>query len=205
MYRQLLILLCLLLIGCSDDNPTSHNGASSTDDSQRAGFTLLSPDFTDGGVIPPRFASIWMGGENIPPQLQWDGVPSATHSFTLLMEDRTNGAKHWSVFNIPSHFDNVTDLLNEPPPGLIEGMNYKEINGYAGPNPKETHLYRFTVYALNESMPLIKATTGWTQSEFEAEFDTHIIDKASLSGTFTPSKVRILFHGIKRKIAKLIG
>ena len=86
---------------------------------------LTSPDFQEGQSIPRKFA---VEGENVPPTLLIEGVPSATRSLALLVEDpdvprnlRPDGLwTHWLIWNIPT--DTVA-ISSEPPTGSIVGPN----------------------------------------------------------------------------------
>ena len=47
-------------------------------------MTLTSSAFSDGGVIPARFAQT---GRDVSPALSWSGAPDSTRSFVLLVHD----------------------------------------------------------------------------------------------------------------------
>src|ERR1700730_1125399 len=52
-----------------------------------AAMTLTSNDIQPGAEIPPAQIYPRCGGENISPQLSWDGAPAGTKSFVLTMID----------------------------------------------------------------------------------------------------------------------
>jgi len=61
-------------------------------------LTLQSNDFTANGLIPSKFTC---DGDNISPSLKWQGAPSSTKSFVLIMDDpdAPGGVwDHWLLF-----------------------------------------------------------------------------------------------------------
>ena len=73
-----------------------------------AKFTLASTDFYEGKTIPSKNVFNGMGctGQNISPQLEWDGAPEGARSFAITMYDPDaptgSGWWHWVVYNIPA-------------------------------------------------------------------------------------------------------
>lgn len=206
------LLVSFLLVSCESEKNTKMIDKPSASGSQNKTevFTLMSTDFSDRGSIPTECASKWVGGRNRPPKLSWNNAPSETGSFTLLMEDETRGKgdnaiKHWSVFNIPASKTKIENINKQPADEVTEGLNYLKEKGYAGPSPPRKHLYTFTIFALNRSMPLIPAGKELTRSQFQREFGDYILDSATISGTYKPSQVRILFKKIKKLISGLLG
>ncbi|WP_319449025.1 MULTISPECIES: YbhB/YbcL family Raf kinase inhibitor-like protein [unclassified Mycobacterium] len=47
---------------------------------------VTSPAFVDGGPIPSRHAGSGVG-ENVSPELHWQGIPSGTATLVLLVDD----------------------------------------------------------------------------------------------------------------------
>lgn len=66
-------------------------------------FTLTSPSFADGGPIGTDYTC---DGSNRAPILRWNGVPAATASFVLIVDDpdapTSTPFVHWVVANIPA-------------------------------------------------------------------------------------------------------
>lgn len=129
---------------------------------QAAGFTLTSPDFKAGGMIPKSFEFNGFGcsGENKSPALQWSGAPKGTKSFAVTVYDPDaptgSGWWHWMVINIPA---NITEL--KPDAGAVGGANLPKgasharidygVAGWGGvcpPQGDKPHRYIFTVHAL---------------------------------------------------------
>lgn len=132
----------------------------------RAAFTLASPDFTDGGLIPDRHAQT---GRDRSPSLAWSGAPDSTRSFVLVVHDLdaaigdgTDDLLHWLVWNIPG---TATSLPGGMPSGaqLEDGLRQMSASGpyYRGPAAPAggpEHHYAFELYALDA--PINVAATG---------------------------------------------
>lgn len=126
-------------------------------------FTVASDDLTDGQPIPVRFiadANFGSGGENVSPQLRWDGFPAETKSFAVTCFDPDaptgSGFWHWVLFNIPA---GVTELATGAasgdasgiPAGSTHARNDTGTRLYTGPFPPAghgPHRYLFAVHAL---------------------------------------------------------
>lgn len=186
------------LSGCGGDaNGTADtigSGEDRTIGDEVTAFSLTSPDFEDGGSMPRSSACGDLDGDNISPGLAWGDAPDATSGYALMMEDEDppcgsgdDACRHWAVFNIPA---NVTSLNPGQEiskiDGATQGENYSGNSGYAGPCPPNTHVYRFTVYALDGSMPDIPEGTALSRSQFESRYGDHILESQTLSGSFTP-------------------
>jgi Raf kinase inhibitor-like YbhB/YbcL family protein len=121
-------------------------------------FTVISPDFRDGGFLPPSAelgGPVGQGvckGKNSAPSLRWFNVPAGTKSFTLTIIDvdapLATGFHHWVVYNIPAKHPWLFGHGWNP---FSEGTNDFGTTSYGGPCPPPTgqpHHYVFTVYAL---------------------------------------------------------
>jgi Raf kinase inhibitor-like YbhB/YbcL family protein len=119
-------------------------------------MTLTSPGFTDGGVIPAKYAQ---AGEELSPPLAWTGAPDSTQSFVLLVQDLDavagNGATalHWLVWNIPG---SATSLAEGAPHGPQSEDGRRQISasgpyyrGPAAPASGPAHHYLFELFALD--------------------------------------------------------
>jgi Raf kinase inhibitor-like YbhB/YbcL family protein len=127
-----------------------------------ASFSLTSSDLSEGEKLAlPQVSGIFgAGGEDVSPQLSWDGFPSGTESFVVTMCDPeapcVTGFWHWAVANIPG---TVTELPagvgDESGSGLPEGAfqlkNDARMACYVGAGPPEgtgRHRYIFAAIAL---------------------------------------------------------
>ena len=68
--------------------------------------------------------------------------------------------------------------------GATEGMTDFDEEGYGGPAPPDKrHTYVFKLYALDSRLDLPE---GSTKSELEKAMEGHIIEQATLTGTYAP-------------------
>ena len=141
----------------------------------------LTSSFLDGGVIP-RICGYKNG--NSRPFLKFSGKPKGTESLTLIMDDPdAMGAVgkvwvHWVVWNINTNKNEITDNLGS------EGMtDFGEV-GYGGPAPPDKrHTYVFKLYALDCRLDLSNEST---KADVEKAMEGHIIEQATLEGTYAP-------------------
>ena len=141
---------------------------------------LTSSAFEDGGEIPRECG--YKNGNKEPP-LTVSGTPDGTKSLALIMDDPdAMGAVgkvwvHWVAWNI----DPITTELENL---TTEGMtDFGEV-GYGGPAPPDKrHTYVFKLYALDSRLDLPE---GSTKSELEKAMEGHIIEQATLTGTYAP-------------------
>jgi Raf kinase inhibitor-like YbhB/YbcL family protein len=148
-------------------------------------FTLTSTAFTEGQPIP-RIHGYYRGNKS--PELDWTGKPQGTVSFVLIMEDPDGGDwSHWVIFNLGADIEG----LGEDQPKLAtlgdnvkQGTNdFGEI-GYGGPAPPSgVHHYYFRLYALDTTLTL---PGGASRTQVRNAMQGHILDEATLMGTFTP-------------------
>ena len=131
-----------------------------------SGFTLTSPELTDGGNLPADLKCQRDGGDGVTPPLQWTGVPEGTKSLALIMhhyphgtvEERDAPSQYWLLWNIPVD----TRALPRGNPESIgdEGSDKdKRRTGYTPPcsPPGSKHKYIITLYALNAPLNTLPA------------------------------------------------
>ena len=144
---------------------------------------LTSDAFSDGGEIP-RECGYKNGNEK--PELVLTEIPKGTMSLALIMDDPdAMGAVgkvwvHWVMWNIRS---NTAAIGNDSANGT-EGMtDFGEV-GYGGPAPPDKrHTYVLKLYALNNMLDLPKEST---KAEVEKAMEGHILEQATLTGTYAP-------------------
>ncbi len=150
---------------------------------------LKSNAFAHGDEIPMEYTC---EGEDISPELSWEGVPEYTKSLALIVHDpdvpSPDNPKriwvHWVLYNLPPDTKGLArDIsVSELPSGTLEGLNDWNITGYGGPcPPKGRHRYFHTLYALSI---VLKKLQDPAKSKLEAAMKDHILAKAELIGTY---------------------
>ena len=144
---------------------------------------LTSTDFSHGGEMQRNIG--YKNGNTSPP-LTISGIPTGAKSLTIIMDDPdAMGAVgkvwvHWVMWNIRS---NTAAIGNDSANGT-EGMtDFGEV-GYGGPAPPDKrHTYVLKLYALNNTLDLPKEST---KAEVEKAMEGHILEQATLTGTYAP-------------------
>ena len=141
---------------------------------------LTTPAFSDGDEIP-RECGYKNGNEA--PRLAINGIPEGTKSLTHIMDDPdAMGAVgkvwvHWIVWNIDP---TATESLQDATEGMTD---FGEV-GYGGPAPPDKrHTYVFKLYALDCELDLPNEST---KTDLEKAMEGHIIEQATLTGTYAP-------------------
>ena len=160
-------------------DPHDHREQSGTDHTWSGNLKLTSSAFSDGGEIPRECG--YKNGNKVPP-LTISGIPEGTKSLTLIMDDpdaMEPAGKvwvHWVVWNIVG---STIDLKK-----CHQGMtDFGEV-GYGGPAPPDKrHTYVFKLYALDTPLDLPDKST---KADVEKAMEGHIVDLATLTGTYAP-------------------
>ena len=141
---------------------------------------LTSSAFSDGGEIPREYG--YKNGNKVPP-LTVSGIPEGTKSLALIMDDpdaMEPAGKvwvHWVAWNIEP---TTTELENLTTEGMTD---FGEV-GYGGPAPPDKrHTYVFKLYALDSELNLPDKST---KADVEKAMEGHIVDQATLTGTYAP-------------------
>jgi Raf kinase inhibitor-like YbhB/YbcL family protein len=142
-------------------------------------FTLTTPAFEDGGVIPQQFTC---DGDNLPPPLGWSDPPEGTRSFALIMDDPdapSGTFTHWLLYDIPARVAQM--------PGEAVGKSLRNDfgrSGYGGPCPPPghgPHRYFFTLYAMDVPTQDVK---GESRKSLEDALRGHTLATARLMGIY---------------------
>jgi Raf kinase inhibitor-like YbhB/YbcL family protein len=175
-------------------------------------MTLHSATFVDGGALPLSMinnipdangmnscTASGAAGGNESPQLTWQHAPDETQSFMVIVYDVTAQFTHWAMYNIPA---GTTSL---PKNAGVVGSGYGTQNGNdffsprdGGPCPPTTlhpfvHEYRFTVYALDEFLPTVKAFGNFVPAGPEGLYhelidacrSNHVLASTTIRGYFS--------------------
>ena len=151
---------------------------------------LTSSAFSDGGEIPRECG--YKHGNKVPP-LKIECAYTRIKRLALIMDDPdAMGAVgkvwvHWIVWNIESEALKQFQYSASQTPEILlstTGMtDFGEV-GYGGPAPPDKrHTYVFKLYALDSILDLPE---GSTKSELEKAMEGHIIEQATLTGTYAP-------------------
>src|SRR5882724_10806762 len=157
-------------------------------------FSLTSTTFKDGQMMPKKVANNTAGnancvGENMSPELSWNGVPDGTKSFALTMVDPEGrgglGVFHWIAYGIPA---NVTSFaegeVSKESDKYVGGKSTQGVGYFSGPctPPGSPHHYTFKIIATDfdpKELP-----PGLTLPELEAKLNMHVKGAAGLVGLF---------------------
>jgi Raf kinase inhibitor-like YbhB/YbcL family protein len=145
------------------------------------GFRLTSTAFTDGGPIPAQFTC---DGDDVSPDLSWEGAPKETAAMALVVDDPdARGFVHWVVYNMTgSQSGGLAEGVSASPDAPGQGMNDFGRLGWGGPCPPSgTHRYRFRLLALDGPLELTEAPgAGAVLGAAEGR----ILAEATLTGTY---------------------
>ncbi|WP_227718166.1 YbhB/YbcL family Raf kinase inhibitor-like protein [Microbulbifer sp. Q7] len=175
---------------------TSMLWAPSASAEQKEGaFRLASSTLQAGGRMPK--AQLYYGfgcsGENISPELHWQGAPQGTRSFAVVMHDPDaptgSGWWHWVVFNIPADVTALPEGAGDPKSGLIPEAIQSRTDfgspGYGGACPPEghgDHRYQFRVYALKVEQLALDENTSAAMVAYQ--INANKLAEAQLEVTF---------------------
>jgi Raf kinase inhibitor-like YbhB/YbcL family protein len=144
-------------------------------------MTVTSPEFGQGRAIPRQYTC---RDRHETPPVSWSGVPLGTRAVALVVDDTDAPITpyvYWIVFNINPQ---ITDIqANRLPAGAQQAVNSSGTVGYAPPCPSHNHEYRFTIYALNASLPL---KTGASLTAAVSGIASHAVARGRLTGVITP-------------------
>ena len=136
-----------------------------------ASFDLTSEDVQEGEELQvPQLSGLFgAGGEDVSPQLSWNGFPDGTKSFAVTCYDpeapTASGFWHWAIADVPA---NVTELARGAgdeqgsglPAGAFQLRNDAGVRQYVGAAPPRghgRHHYYFVVHAVDvESLGIDK-------------------------------------------------
>ena len=156
-------------------------------------LTLTSPAFPHNGSMP---ACLTCDGRDLSPELRWSGLPAATKSLVLIVDDPDAPDPvaprmiwvHWVLYNIPPTATGLAEAVppDDLPAGTRQGLNDWGRTGYGGPCPPiGRHRYFHKLYALDTVLGELPQPT---KASLLAAMDGHIIATAELMGTYQMAK-----------------
>ena len=149
-------------------------------------FEIGSSSFVHEGVIPSQYTC---DGDDISPELTWQGAPEHTKSYALVVDDPdapSGTFTHWIVFNIKAETKGLAPRIsksNELSTGGEQGVNDYGGIGYGGPCPPpgKAHRYMFRLYALDLYLDL---KAGASKADLLIRIPGHILAEAEMIGTY---------------------
>jgi Raf kinase inhibitor-like YbhB/YbcL family protein len=145
------------------------------------GFRLTSTAFEDGGAIPRRCTC---DGDDVSPDLAWEGAPGDTVSFALLVDDPdARGFVHWVAFDLTgSASGGLAEGVSNSPDAPPQGTNGFGRVGWGGPCPPGgEHRYAFRLLALDEVLGLTGAPSA---ADVLSATEGHVLAEAVLTGRY---------------------
>jgi Raf kinase inhibitor-like YbhB/YbcL family protein len=153
-------------------------------------FIIQSSAFGDGQAIPRRHTG---DGEDLSPPLEWRGIPAASASLALVVDDPDAPTNepwvHWVIYQIAVASDSLPEgippiVLPPFPPGVHQGRNSWKTAGYRGPAPPKghgVHRYFFKLHALDKALELPE---GLDKTGLLKAIEPHTIAVAEMMGTY---------------------
>lgn len=152
-------------------------------------LTLTSTAFEAGNSIPAMHTC---DGDDVSPPLAWEGVPHATKSLALIVDDPDAPDPaapqrtwvHWVLYNIPASAPGLQQGVapRNLPKGARAGINDWQRTGYGGPCPPTgRHRYIHKLYALDT---VLSDLGNPTKAQLEKAMQGHIIEQTELVGLY---------------------
>ncbi|MDY6918496.1 MAG: YbhB/YbcL family Raf kinase inhibitor-like protein [Chloroflexota bacterium] len=160
-------------------------------DAPQTRLALKSTAFEHGQMMPSECTC---DGDNVSPDLSWEGAPEEANTFVIIAEDRDIPMQalhllawvHWVVYDIPP---DVTSLPGGLPSnevldnGARQGMTSFKRVGYSGPCPPfGTHRYYFRLYAVDS--PIGIEPRHATRKRVLRALQGHVVGYGELMGRY---------------------
>jgi Raf kinase inhibitor-like YbhB/YbcL family protein len=150
------------------------------------GLMLSSESFEPGRDIPMKYTC---DGDDLSPQLSWNGAPDGTETFAMIMDDPDAPGRvftHWVIYNIPAHRNELPEGVRGEKiikKGCSQGLNDFRQMGYGGPCPPpgKPHRYRFHLYALDT---VLDVPSGVPKSAVLGAMKGHVLAESEIVGLY---------------------
>ena len=148
------------------------------------GFVLRSTEVQNGGQLPVEYTGDG-AGSTLP--LQWEGAPSATQSYTIVMHHLDPEGKtkwYWILYNIPASIQSLPK--NSKDIGAL-GSNFKGVLGYEAPHSKGpgAKTYVISLFALSGPVELAVPAAKIDYTTIMSAIQGKILARSDLSVTYT--------------------
>jgi hypothetical protein len=149
-------------------------------------LAVTSKSFEPDGNIPQKYTC---DGEDISPDLSWEGTPDGTGTYALIVDDPDAPGRtftHWVVYNIPdtvAGFEEGMSAFEILKTGASQGKNDFGQVGYGGPCPPpgKAHHYHFRLYAIDG---IIDIPSGLAKNTVLSAMKGHVIDETEIVGLY---------------------
>jgi hypothetical protein len=156
-------------------------------------FRVTSSTVSDGSAFAPAQMSGLFGvpgGQDVSPQLSWEGAPEGTQGYAVTMYDpdapTMSGFWHWIVADIPASVTSLEENAGLPdgpglPPGSFQLRNdggSARFIGAAPPAGHGPHRYFITVHALDTASLGVPAEAS--PAFFGFNVFSHILGRATI-------------------------
>ena len=148
-------------------------------------FRFFSNAFPEGGQIPETYTC---QGADVSPALEWQGEPSGTLSFSLVVEDPDAPVgiwTHWLLYDIQPNLHQLSQGFKPASKLGLSGTNDFGRQGYGGPCPPRghgPHRYFFRLYALD--VHTLGLPAGVKRAELLEALKGHVLAEAQTMGRF---------------------
>ena len=181
------LLSAALLTGPVPD-PVFAQSAAPVAPPTAAKLVVESPRLRTGEPMHKDFTP---DGRNVSPAMAWSNAPAGTKAFAVVCADFGAGLPppwvHWIIYNIPGTAKGLPEGVPIDPAapmpadlaGATQGLNGWKRAIYRGPAPPvgTTHIYYFTVYALDADL---KLKSNLTRGELLEAMKGHIIGQGDI-------------------------
>lgn len=153
---------------------------------------VTSSAFKEGEQIPRDHA---LDGDNVNPDIAWEGAPPEVQSYLILMEDPDIPLPswilpswiHWVLYNIPPETTQIPkNFMNDGASGQGSTLGKTSFlnRRYSGPCPPfGTHRYYFKVYALDILLDIPPCQA--TKKRLEKAMAGHVAAFGELMGLYS--------------------
>ncbi|QTF72987.1 YbhB/YbcL family Raf kinase inhibitor-like protein [Arthrobacter woluwensis] len=161
-----------------------------------AAFQVTSTDVENGAVFAqPQVSGVFgAGGEDVSPQLSWEGAPAGTRSYAVTVFDpdapTASGFWHWAVLNIPADVTSLPSGAGSAdgallPEGAIQLRNDAGFAGYVGAAPPQGHgPHRYFVVVHAVDVPVLDVPLDASPGLLGFNLFSHSIGRATLVASY---------------------